>query len=90
MENGQVVSRDQELVIVADGDHTLTACFSGAGVDEHEDLSAIRKVEVFTVNGVKLETLDDMNPEALERYAKGVYLLRITTDKGVVTKKIIR
>lgn len=90
MENGQVVSRDQELVIVADGDHTLTACFSGAGVDEHEDLSAIRKVEVFTVNGVKLETLEDMNPEALERYAKGVYLLRITTDKGVVTKKIIR
>ncbi len=90
MENGQVVSRDQELVIVADGDHYLTACFSGAGVDEHEDLSTIRKVEVFTVSGVKLETLDDMNPEALERYAKGVYLLRITTDKGVVTKIIIR
>lgn len=90
MENGQVVSRDQELVIVADGDHCLTAYFSGAGVDEYEDGSAIRKVEVFTVNGVKLESLDSMNPEALERYAKGVYLFRITTNKGVVTKKIIR
>lgn len=90
MENDQVVSRDQEMIIVADGDHYLTACFSGVGVDEYDDLNDIRKVEVFTVNGVKLETLDAMNTEALERYAKGVYLLRITTNKGVVTKKIIR
>lgn len=90
MENGQVVSGDRELVIVADGDHYLTACFSGVGVEEHDELSSISKVEVFTLNGVKLETLDDMNMEALERYAKGVYLLRITTNKGVVVKKIVR
>lgn len=90
MENGQVVSGDRELVIVADGDHYLTACFSGVGVEEHDELSSISKVEVFTLNGVKLETLNDMNMEALERYAKGVYLLRITTNKGVVVKKIVR
>lgn len=89
MENGQVVSGDRELVIVADGDHHYTACFSGVGVEEYDELNSISKVEVFTLNGVKLETLDDMNLEALERYAKGVYLLRITTNKGVVVKKIV-
>ena len=90
MENGQVVSRDQEMIVVADGDHHYTACFSGVGVEEYDELNSISKVEVFTLNGVKLETLDDMKLEALERYAKGIYLLRITTNKGVVVKKIVR
>ena len=89
IENGQVVSTEQEYFFVVENDRSLIAWFSATGVDEEGDLSAIRKVEVFTLNGVKLETLNDLNPEVLSRYAKGVYLLRITTDKGVVTKKVV-
>ena len=90
IENGQVVSTDEDYFIVVEEDRSLTAWFTAAGVDEEEDGAAIRKVEVFTLNGVKLETLDRLDPESLDNYAKGVYLLRITTDKGVVVKKTVR
>lgn len=90
MEDGQIVSDEEDYFIVVDGDRHLTAYFSGVGVDEDLEPSAIRQVEVFTLNGVKLETLDELNQEALDGYAKGVYVLRITTDKGVVTKKVVR
>ena len=90
MEDGQVVSTEPEYFIVVDGDRYLTAYFSGVGVDEDIEPSTIRKVEVYGLNGLKLGTLDHLDTESLDHYAKGVYLLRITTDKGVVTKKIVR
>ena len=90
MEDGQIVSDEKDYFIVVDGERHLTAYFSGVGVDEEEDLSAVRQVEVFTLNGVKLETLDELNQEAMDGCAKGVYVLRITTDKGVVVRKIVR
>lgn len=93
MEDDQVVSTQSEYFIVVDGDHHLTAYFSATGVDEDDDLPLIRKIEVFSVNGVKLETInDDFDnwERRLDGYAKGVYLLRVTTDKGIMTKKMIR
>ena len=89
-ENGTVVSTKQEYSFLVSGDCQLQAYFSGVGVDEDEEWTAISKVEVFTINGVKLGTFDDMKLEALEGCTEGVYLLRITTDKGVVTRKIVR
>ena len=89
-ENGVVVSTAREYSFVVSKDTQLQACFSGVGVDENEDDTTVRKVEVFTLGGEKLGTFDGVKLDALENYAEGVYLLRITTDKGVITKKVIR
>ena len=81
-QNGTLVSLNPEYSFLVSGDCHLQAFFAGVGVEEEDDLTVVRKVEIFTLNGVKLERLEDC--------AKGVYLLRITTDKGIVTKKVIR
>lgn len=47
----------------------------------------ILKVEVYAVNGSKVATQKDCNLSTLR---PGLYTLRITTDKGTVTRKIIR
>ena len=48
----------------------------------------LQKVEIYTVNGILLETCltkeIDMSP-----YSKGIYLLKITTDKGSAVKKVV-
>ena len=88
-ENGMVVSTKQEYSFLVSGDCQLQACFSGVGIDEEDDLAVVRKVEVYTLNGEKLTTLTDDRKQYLDGYAKGVYLLRITTDKGVVIKKVV-
>ena len=82
MEDDQVVSDEEEYFIVVDGDHYLTAYFSATGIDEGDDATVVHNVEIFTLNGVKVENLEDC--------AKGVYLVRMTTDKGVITKKVVR
>lgn len=92
MEDGQIVSQEDELHVALDGDHTLTAYFSGTGVEEEDEHSTILGVEVFTLNGVRIKTFtaDAINWEqCLEGCARGVYLVRITTDKGVIVKKIV-
>lgn len=91
-ENDVVVSSDPEYSFVVEGDRQLTAWFYGTGVDEGDDVLVVRKVEVFTLTGVKLMTLDGTDLDwkcRINGFAKGVYLLRLTTDKGVVTKKIV-
>lgn len=91
-ENEVMVSTNRDYSFLVVGDCSLTACFSGTGVDEEEVLPAsIRKIEVFAINGVLLETItEDLNNyrHHLNGYANGMYLLRITTDEGVITKKI--
>ena len=92
-EDGAIVSTRSEYAFVVDGDRQLQACFAGVGVSEDEALTTIQKVEVFTLNGVQLGSFDGDAVEVnrcLEGYAKGVYLLKLTTDKGVVTKKVVR
>lgn len=91
-EDGTVVSTRNEYAFVVDGDRHLQACFAGVGVGEEEALTTIQIVEVFTLNGALLDRFDgdaDVN-HRLESYAKGVYLLKLTTDKGVVVKKVVR
>ena len=90
-ENGVMVSSNRDYSFLVVGDCSLTACFSGTGVEEEEDSSAIRKIEVFAINGVLLETItEDFSnyKHRLDGYARGMYLLRITTDEGVITKKM--
>jgi len=40
------------------------------------------------MSGVLLETTDK-NEIDLSHYAKGIYLIKITTDKGIALKKVI-
>ena len=92
MIDGVEVSTELEYSFEVTGDVRLEAHYSGLGIDECAILSTVRQIEVFTVNGIKLETFkgDVANWECrLEGFAKGIYLLRITTDEGVVTKKIV-
>ena len=54
--------------------------------------SKIRSVTVTAVNGVMIENkkVDDYRLDwDLEGYSKGVYFVRLVTDEGVVTKKIV-
>lgn len=91
-ENDVVVSTSQTYSFIVEGDRQLQACFSGTGIDEDDDASVVLKVEVLNLNGVKLMTLEGDNLDwrnRLEGYAKGVYLLQITTDKGVIIKKVV-
>lgn len=82
MEDGQVVSTSPEYYFNVTGDRQLVAQFSGLGVEEEETPTVVYQVEIFTLNGVKLESIKEN--------AHGVYLLRLTTDKGIVTKKIVK
>ena len=82
MENGEVVSTRPEYMFNVTGNRHLVAQFSGLGVEEEETSSVVYQVEIFTLNGVKLESIKEN--------AHGVYLLRLTTDKGIVTKKIVK
>ena len=92
-ENDMVVSTDAQYSFLVTDDRQLTACFSGVGVDELDELFTVYRIEIFTLEGVKLETLEggDLDwKHRLDSYAKGVYLMRMTTDKGEITKKIVR
>lgn len=81
LENGEVVSTDAEFMFCVTGDCRLTACFSGTGIEEDEEPYVVYKTEIFTLNGTRVKRIEDG--------AKGVYLLRLTTDKGIITKKVI-
>ena len=92
-ENGLTVSTEQEYSFNVSGDRQLQAVFSGWGVDEADVTATVLQVEVYTLNGVKILALNDevQNWEQqLEGFAQGVYLVRMTTDKGVIVKKIVR
>ena len=93
MEDGQIISQEKELFVILDGDHSLTACFSATGVEEETEYSTILGVEVYSLNGVRTRSFmgKAINLEqCLEGCACGAYLLRITTDKGVIVKKVVR
>ena len=52
----------------------------------------IRSVEITALNGAMVETkkVDCQNLEwSLEGYAQGVYFIRLVTDGGVITKKLV-
>lgn len=59
----------------------------------HIDAKAtIHSIEVVAVNGMMMENrkVDDRSVDLLlEGYSKGVYFLRLITDEGVLTKKIV-
>ncbi len=52
------------------------------------DIDALEKVEMYSLSGTLLET-SDKNEINLSHYAKGTYLVKISTDKGVAFKKVI-
>lgn len=48
----------------------------------------LEKVAIYSMSGILLETTDK-NKIDLSHYAKGIYLIKITTDKGIALKKVI-
>jgi hypothetical protein len=50
--------------------------------------TALQKIEIYNVNGVCVKTTDK-NEIDLSSNSPGIYLLKIITDKGVATKKIV-
>jgi uncharacterized repeat protein (TIGR01451 family) len=52
------------------------------------ETDTLQKVEIFTMTGVLIETTDK-NQIDLSHYSKGIYLIKISTDKCVALKKVI-
>jgi uncharacterized repeat protein (TIGR01451 family) len=52
------------------------------------ETDALQKVEIYTISGVLIETTDK-NQINLSHYSKGIYLVKISTDKGIALKKVI-
>lgn len=52
------------------------------------ETDALQKVEIYTTSGILIETTDK-NQINLSQYSKGIYLVKITTDKGIALKKVI-
>jgi hypothetical protein len=50
----------------------------------------IRKVEVMDAMGRMVATFENSNVIDLAKLSKGYYALRITTDRGVAIRKVIR
>lgn len=91
-ENDEVVSTDAEYRFAVFNDRHLVAYFSGLGVEETVSGAIIRQIDLYSLNGVKMGTwkgnLESFDLK-LRGYAQGVYLLRLTTDEGVIVKKVI-
>ncbi|HLP64758.1 T9SS type A sorting domain-containing protein [Flavobacterium sp.] len=49
---------------------------------------ALEKVEIYSMSGILLET-SNQNEINLSHYSKGIYLIKMTTNKGVALKKVI-
>lgn len=92
-ENGVTVSSNANYSFTVTGERGLVACFkSSIGVEEHEQRPFIHQMEVFDLKGVLLETRPVEAYDVdfrLEGCAKGVYVIRLTTDEGVAVKKIV-
>lgn len=54
------------------------------------DVSTIETIEVCAMNGQKLLSFEDPNTVSLEGLSAGVYLLRITSDKGSSVIRVIK
>ncbi|MBP5663282.1 MAG: T9SS type A sorting domain-containing protein [Bacteroidales bacterium] len=59
------------------------------------DLSGLnaRTVELFSMNGQLLNTVvptEETMMMSLSQYAAGIYFVRIHTDKGITTQKIVK
>lgn len=52
------------------------------------ETDTLQKVEIYTMSGILLETTDK-NQINLSHYSKGIYLVKVTTDKGIALKKVI-
>lgn len=53
--------------------------------------SQIKYVEFYTSLGKKLKVIDDeFNNISFEQFSSGIYLIKIHTDKGISTKKLIK
>ncbi|MCG1036984.1 T9SS type A sorting domain-containing protein [Polaribacter sargassicola] len=50
---------------------------------------ALKNIEIYNLIGKKVLISDD-NLIKLEKLSKGVYLIKVTTDKGLLTRKIIK
>ena len=52
------------------------------------ETDTLQQVEIYTIHGILIE-VSDKNQINLNPYAKGIYLVKITTDKGIALKKVI-
>jgi hypothetical protein len=50
----------------------------------------IESIEVFNINGNKLNEIRNRNQVSLQGLTAGVYFLRIHSDKGSINKKILK
>jgi uncharacterized repeat protein (TIGR01451 family) len=48
----------------------------------------LQKTEIYALNGMLLETVTKKEID-MSSYAKGIYLLKVTTDKGMTVKKVV-
>jgi ELWxxDGT repeat protein len=53
------------------------------------DQSNVLKVDFFDILGKKIKSINEINNIDLSEISNGIYLLKVTTDKSVQTKKII-
>lgn len=92
-ENGVTVNTNASYTFTVNGERGLVACFrSSIGVEEQEQRPFIHQMEVFDLRGALLETRPVEAYDVdfrLEGYAKGVYVIRLTTDEGVAVKKVV-
>ena len=55
------------------------------------ETNTIDKVEIYSVLGKKIKTIDsDFENINTEDLSKGIYLLRINSEKGTTIKKLIK
>ncbi|WP_055435767.1 aryl-sulfate sulfotransferase [Lacinutrix algicola] len=55
-----------------------------------EALKEIKKVEIYTISGQLLKVIDNTNTVNIEDLSSGIYLIKINTDDGSITRKIIK
>ena len=60
-------------------------------IDVHDATSSIEKVSLYnSIGSLVLEKVSSLNSISIENFSQGVYFLKIETNKGSITKKIIR
>ncbi len=51
---------------------------------------SIHKIDIFDINGKKINSYTNSQNISLKNYANGIYVVKINTDKGIVIKKIMK
>ena len=50
----------------------------------------VQQIKLLSINGQQLQSWKGQNSINLSAYPKGIYLVQITTEKGTITRKIVK